>query len=338
MKQHIALFLFLVLSPCTHAQDKPLITMDDVMKKEYHVLYGQVLDNVTRKPMIDVKVQLLTKDSVLVFEWVINANMGIAGLSPVYTLAIPEAGEYILRMSKEKYQTVTKPYKIDKLRRREQGILLDPILMKRLPRETALNEVAVKATKVKFYVRGDTIVYNADAFQLEEGSMLDALVRQLPGVELKDDGRILVNGRQVESLLLNGEDFFKKDRTIMLENLPTYMVKDIRVYEDMGKTSKLLGRNTGDEQLVMDVKLKKDYQIGWLGNMEAGGGTNERYMARLFALRFTTHSRVSVFANANNLNDMQRPGENGEWIPSVADGMRGTQNGGLNYLVNDRMH
>lgn len=61
--------------------------------------------------------------------------------------------------------------------------------------------------------------------------MLDALIRQLPGAELKDDGRILVNGRQVESLLLNGEDFFKKDRTIMLENLPTYMVKNVQVYD-----------------------------------------------------------------------------------------------------------
>lgn len=60
---------------------------------------------------------------------------------------------------------------------------------------------------MKFYTRKDTLVFNADAFQLAEGSMLDALIRQLPGVELKDDGRIYVNGKYVESLLLNGEDF-----------------------------------------------------------------------------------------------------------------------------------
>ena len=339
MEMERLLHLIMLLSClCSRAQDKPLITLDDMMKKEYHVIYGQVLDHVTRQPMIDVKAQLLTKDSTLVFEWVINANMGMYNLHPIYFLAIPEAGEYVLRMSKEKYRTVTMPYKIDKLRKSEKAILLDPILMKRRPRETTLDEVTVKATKVKFYVRGDTIVYNADAFQLEEGSMLDALIRQLPGVELKDDGRILVNGKQVESLLLNGEDFFKKDRTIMLENLPTYMVKDVRVYDNMGRTGQLLGRNVGDEQLVMDVRLKKEYQIGWLGNVEAGGGTNERYMARLFALRFTTHSRLSAFANVNNLNDMQRPGQNSEWMPAVADGMKTTQNGGVNYLVNDRMH
>ncbi len=338
MKSRIILLAFLVFSLLAHAQDKPLLTTDSLMKREFHILYGQVLDNVTRRPLIDVKTQLLTKDSVLVFEWVINNDVGVANLRPVYYMPIPEAGEYIFRLSKDKYQMVTLPLKIDRLRKSEKAILHEPILMKRAPREVALNEVAVKATKVKFYVRGDTVVYNADAFQLEEGSMLDALINQLPGVELKDDGRILVNGKQVESLLLNGEDFFKKDRTIMLDNFPTYMVKNIKVYDGRSRIGKLMGKNIGDEQLVMDVKLKKEYEIGWLGNIEAGGGTDERYMARLFALRYTTHSRLSAFANINNLNDKQRPGRNSEWIPAVEDGMRTMHNGGVDYLIDDRMH
>lgn len=63
----------------------------------------------------------------------------------------------------------------------------------------------MKASKVKFYNRGDTLVYNADAFNLAEGSMLDALIQQLPDVELKDNGNIYVNGKYVEELLLNGK-------------------------------------------------------------------------------------------------------------------------------------
>ena len=91
--------------------------------------------------------------------------------------------------------------------------------------------MTVKATKVKIYTRGDTVVYNADAFQLAEGSMLDALIRQLPGVELKDDGRILVNGRYVENLLLNGEDFFYGLPSVLLDFLPAYAVYDVKVYD-----------------------------------------------------------------------------------------------------------
>lgn len=103
--------------------------------------------------------------------------------------------------------------------------------------------MTVTATKVKFYNKGDTLFYNADAFVLFEGSMLDALVRQLPGVELHPDGQIFVNGRFVESLLLNGKDFMKGDNKVLLENLGAYTVKDIKVYDRQEDMDKLLGKD-----------------------------------------------------------------------------------------------
>lgn len=122
-----------------------------------------------------------------------------------------------------------------------------------------LDQVVVSATQVKFYYRGDTMVYNASAFVLSEGSMLDALVKQLPGVEIRENGDIYHNGRLVKSLLLNGKDFFREDKTVMLENLPTYMVKNIEVYDKLGDRSKFLGYELpGDKEYVMDVKLKRN--------------------------------------------------------------------------------
>ena len=64
-------------------------------------------------------------------------------------------------------------------------------------KEVQLGEASVTATKVKMYYNGDTLVYNADAFKLPDGSMLDDLIRQLPGAELKDNGEIYINGRKV---------------------------------------------------------------------------------------------------------------------------------------------
>ena len=112
-----------------------------------------------------------------------------------------------------------------------------------LKRERVLDELTVTATKVKFYNKGDTVIYNADAFRLAEGSMLDAMIEQLPGVELKDDGQILVNGRRVESLLLNSKDFFKGDNKIMLDNLGAYAVKNIAVYDGQKDEDKIMGKN-----------------------------------------------------------------------------------------------
>ena len=84
----------------------------------------------------------------------------------------------------------------------------------------------------------------------------------------------MLNGKFVESLLLNGKDFFRGDNTVMFENLPTYMVNQVKVYDRLGENSRFLGQEVaGDKKYVMDVQLKKQYNIGWVGNVETGGGT-----------------------------------------------------------------
>ena len=158
---------------------------------------------------------------------------------------------------------------------------LDPIYLKR-ERSHNLNEVSVTATKVKFYNRGDTIVYNADAFQLAEGSMLDALIEQLPGVTLDDNGVIKVNGRTVESLILNGKDFFNGNKELMLKNIGSYMVKNVEVYDKAGFRSEIAGTDIGDGRYVMDVKLKREYMMGINMNTEAGYGSDNRYLCLLY--------------------------------------------------------
>ena len=314
----------------------PFSTRAEIQDEYKYALYGFVGDNVTHAPLDSVKVEIMKADSAVHFSMITDRYHGISDVHPAWWAILKGTGNYILRFSKEGYQTKEVRVKIKKLYKREYSIRHDPVYLARKPKERALGEAVVKATKVKFYSKGDTLVYNADAFQLQEGSMLDALIRQLPGVELKDDGRILVNGRYVESLLLNGEDFFRGDRSIMLDNLPTYMVKTVQVYDKAGRLSEMIGRNAGDEQLVMDVRLKKQYSIGWIANAEAAGGTEERYLARLFALRFTNHSRLSFFGAVNNVNEYVKPGEGSEWTPSVGNGLTTTRHAGADYLISDR--
>ena len=255
-----------------------------------------------------------------------------------YSLTIPrKEGDYLIRVTKNGYETTWHPVSLRNLYHREYSRSIPNIYMHK-EKVMNLNEVVVKATKVKFYIKGDTIVYNADAFQLAEGSMLDALIRQLPGAELRANGKIFVNGRFVENLLLNGKDFFKGNNRVLLDNLPNYMVSKIDVYEKRGDDSEFLGREVaGDIRYVMDVKLKKQYSIGMSGNVELGGGSEGYYLARLFAMRFTDHSRLAVYGNANNLNDDNKPGEHGNWSPSkLLGGVTTLQVGGLDYNISDR--
>ena len=127
-----------------------------------------------------------------------------------------KGARYTIEAETEGYDVGYINVELSNLGRRETKLDLPDLCLKRARR---LEEVTVTASKVKFYHKLDTLVYDATAFQLAEGSMLDALVSQLPGVELKDNGQIFVNGKYVESLLLNGRDFFGKDNQLMLDNL-----------------------------------------------------------------------------------------------------------------------
>lgn len=237
--------------------------------------------------------------------------------------------KYLIEAYAEGYDTVYQILEINKYGDRELSRQISDLVFYK--KSNRLNEVSVTATKVKFYSRGDTLVYNADAFNLAEGSMLDALIKQLPGVELKENGEIYVNGKYVESLLLNGKDFFKDNKTLMLNNLGAYTVKNIEVYEKRGELGILAGRNMGDEEFVMDVKLKKEYMRGFMGNIEGGVGTANRYLGRLFSMWYTSRSRIALVGNINNLNDSRTPGESDSWQKTQIPGDFRTKMAALDY-------
>lgn len=301
------------------------------------------MESLAHTPLVGVKVMLLDStfnviDSTLsAKEAYVTYFSGNGKEQPAeFSLKMPrKTGVYYLSLEFDKYNPLTRPLEIKRIGSRESMLDLDEIVLTRAPKK--LGEVVVTATKVKFYNKGDTLVFNADAFELAEGSMLDALVSQLPGVELKENGQIYVNGRFVENLLLNGKDFFKGDNSIMLDNLGSYMVKDVAVYEKSSAMSEFAGRDVEKKDFVMDVRLKKEYRRGWIANVEAGGGTNSRYLGRMFGMHYTDFSRIAIFANINNLNDNQRPGQAGGFDPpKIQPGSRRHQNVGLTYNVDTR--
>lgn len=311
-------------------------------KKKVQPLYigGTVYDSRTHKQLPGASVTLMRPDSTIIGTTearVFWMDRGQQGYRADYGFEIPRRPQSLLiKATYVGYKPTIMPYTIGQLARRQYSLELPPLYLK-VERNT-LDEVQVVASKVMFYHKGDTVVYNADAFQLSEGSMLDALIRQLPGVELKDDGRIYLNGRFVDRLLLNGKDFFKGNKQVLLDNLPAYTVKDIKVYDKLSDEAAFLGRREKhDLSYVMDVQLKHQYNIGWMTNIEAGAGSAHKYLARLFALRFTDHSQVGVYANMNNLNDNRKPGQQTTWTPSkLMQGENREVLAGIDYNVEAR--
>lgn len=194
-----------------------------------------------------------------------------------------------------------------------------------------LEEVTV-ATKVKFFYKGDTLIYNADAFNLPVGSMLDDLVRAI-GCELKSDGAITHQGRKVDVLLLNGKAFFGNHKLVMLENIGSYTVDKLKFYDRTGERSRLAKRILdNDKNYTLDVCLKKEYSFGTIVNAGAGLGTNDRYMGRLFALTFTNVARFAFVGSLGNVDDV-KPGESDVFNMSESSGLTRKKMGGFDYMV-----
>ncbi len=328
---YIKLVIFCIFSSCiTHP------SFAQISKGECE-LKGAVMSIVDKKYVYDAKVWLLRPDSTVIdstrTEQEDNDRNTIRSFTPRYYFTVP-AGDYILRVEKEGFEELYFPFSIAKQSRKRFAYTLPDVYLKK-EKTVNLDEVTVAATKVKLYHKGDTIVFNADAFQTPEGNTLDALIRQLPGVELKSDGKIYVNGRFVESLLLNGKDFFA-DNKVMLENLGAYTVKDIQVYEKRGRESEIMNKDMKDESYVMDVSLKKEYNHGWIVNLDAGGTLNDMYLARLFAMRSTDHSRLTVTANANNLNDRTYVSSS-DWDPDKTPyGRLYVKKANINFNLDDK--
>ena len=218
-----------------------------------------------------------------------------------YKLPVQNDSTYLLRFSMVGYKTVYKAIWVKMAQSMNQMVVEDV----RLEEESkALPEVVVKATKIKMVMKGDTIVYNADAFAPAEGSMLDALVSQLPGCKLVK-GVIYVNGQRVTSLLVNGRNFFSGDAKLALSHLPAYVVDKVKVYKHDGEASRLMGEDMGDKSLVVDVGLKKKYSVGAVEELKAGIGTHDRYVADLNSMLFGKKADVMVNGGTNNIGDLE---------------------------------
>ena len=293
-------------------------------------VYGLTLHYVLNTPIDSVKVYLV-KDDVKIdstYSHYMKVNHKMRALFNFQNV-LP--GKYSCICIHKDYETKECSFEMKKFSKWLDLIYLTPKPQHKI---YTLNEAKVQSSRIKFYHKGDTLVFDADAFNLAEGSMLEALIKELPGVELKRNGEIFVNGRKVDELFLNGKNFFRNDRLILLENLPSYMVKDVKVYEHDDPFQP----KTVKKPYTMDVILKKQYAQGWIANTELAGGTNERYLGRLFGLRFTDHSRLSLYGNINNVNDSQKPGQTGDWEPQdVLAGQERTLKGGIDLFVEDKM-
>ena len=196
-----------------------------------------------------------------------------------------------------------------------------------------LAEVSIQAEATPVVVRDDTVVFNADAFHVVEGAMVEDLVKKLPGAELSSDGKLTIGGKEVTKIQMNGREYFANDPQVVLKNLPANMVKDVKAYDKKSEQAELTGIDDDDEEFVLDFTVRKSMMDSWVGNIWGGighdinGPDDYRYDGHMDLNRVDDKGNATIIANLNNTNNTSS--DLGDNSGGFGGGMRGGMGGGM---------
>ena len=281
------------------------------------VVTGTALESKTKVPVDFASVVLLRPDSTAVVASTTDENGG-------FKLTSTQAGKYIVKVSFVGFKPFTKNVE---LTAEADSISLGNVLMS--SNEKVLGTATVTATASRIEQKGDTTMFSASAYRVPTGSTLEALVKQLPGVEVSDDGTIKWNGKTVQEFLINGKDFFKGDTQTAMKNLPTDLVSKIKAYDKKSDYTEQTGIDDGNETTVLDISTKRELNESWITNVDLAYGNHDRYSTRFFGTRFTDKMRVSAFGSMNNTNDQGFGGPRG--FGGGSNGLTAKKNAGLDF-------
>ena len=304
MKRSILSMLLMLVAIASLAQER--------------LISGKITDRDTKDPVEQVTIQLLKTDSTYV-------SGAISNERGLFHVNAPANGKYLLKITSVGYKPTVKRIQISEDKNLAMGNVVvgaEAIMLK---------GAVVTAMAQKVTLKEDTFVYNSAAYRTPEGSVVEELVKRLPGAEVSDDGTIKINGKEVKKILVDGKEFMTGDTKTALKNLPTSIIDKIKAYDEKSDLSKVTGIDDGEEQTVLDFGVKKGMNKGVISNIDLGVGNKNRYNMRGMGGYFANNNRFMLFANANNTSDRGFGGGPGRGFWGGANGLNASKMIGANY-------
>lgn len=254
---------------------------------------GTVVEESTNEPVEQATIRLLNvKDSSMVGGVASSRNGN-------FTLKHIKTGSYLLHVSYVGFEPLYQPLRITGK--------TDPVNVGKLALTDGaiqLGEAVVLGKAPEMVVRNDTMEYNADSYKVAEGSMLEDLLKKMPGVEVDSEGKVTVNGKEVKKMLIDGKEFFSDDPKVASKNLPSKMIDKVQVLDKKSDMSIMTGFDDGDEETVINLTVKPGMKQGWFGNAFAGYGSKDRYEGNAMVNRFLNNDQFTIMGGLNNTNNM----------------------------------
>jgi outer membrane beta-barrel protein/carboxypeptidase-like protein len=269
---------------------------------------GKIIEENSKLPMESVTVYLsMTKDSSLV-DYTITDKNGNFSL-PVKKIAQPVSLK-ISMVGFEDHKTNLN----ELLGAKDFGV----ISLKE--QSKMLGDLVIKAEAPPVRIKKDTLEFNAASFKVRPDSNVQTLLKQLPGVEIDNEGKITVNGKEVNQILVNGKPFFDKDGKVALQNLPSDIINKVQITDTKTKKEELTKQAASSNNASINLTIDEEKNKGLFGKFMAGYGTDERYESSALINYFKNKRKINVLASSNNINSL------GFSMDEVFDNMGGGRN------------
>ncbi len=269
---------------------------------------GKVIDDESKLPIESATVYLSNPKDSTVIEYSITNKLG------QFDFKVKKSNQpVIFKVSFVTYQD----YKIE-IKEFTKEIDLGTIALKSAI--NTLDEVVVKNDTPPIRIKKDTLEFNAASFKIRPDSNVESLLKQLPGVEIDAEGKITVNGKEVNQILVNGKPFFDKDGKVALQNLPSNIINKVQVTDTKTKEEQKTGSTAASNNASINLTIDEKKNKGLFGKIMAGGGSDKRYESSALINYFNNKRKVSILASSNNIN------ASGFSMDEIFDNMGGGRN------------
>ncbi len=259
-----------------------------VFGQSSYSIKGSVADTASNSKLTNATVAVLNaKDSILQkFTRVNEGHFAITNL---------KKGKFILLVSYSGYADFVERFTLDSVHTTHDFGRIKMILKTQL-----LQEVIIKAKVAAVKIKGDTTEFNANAFTVQPNAKVEDLLKELPGIQVDKDGKITAQGQTVTKVLVDGEEFFGDDPTLVTKNLRADMVDKVQLYDKKSDQAAFTGIDDGVKNKTINIKLKEDKKNGYFGKLDAEGGTGKYYQEQLMFNRFKGRQKLSVYGTIGN--------------------------------------
>ncbi|WP_293308887.1 outer membrane beta-barrel family protein [Pedobacter sp. UBA5917] len=267
-----------------------LVLMSSYAKAQgLHTIKGRTIDTASTTLLSGTSVAVLNaKDSTLVkfTRTTENGSFEISGI---------KSGKFILLVSYPKYADFVDHFTLDSTTQVKDYGKINLTGMAKI-----LADVIIKGNRNAIKIKGDTTEFDPKAYNIEPNSKVEDLIKQFPGFQVDKDGKITAQGKTVPKVLVDGEEFFGDDPTLVTKNLRADMVESVQLYDKASDQASFTGIDDGEKTKTLNIKLKEDKKNGYFGKVQGGYGTKDFYQGQAMFNKFWGKKKFSAYGILGN--------------------------------------